>query len=89
MLRFRARLVVPRLHDVEGRRRHRQEQHRRRYRRTYGRLRAKHAALYQRSPEFAAETDLGPAGRLLYRTYWAWRPLPAPIERAIYSLVFR
>jgi glycosyltransferase involved in cell wall biosynthesis len=66
-----------------------QEQHRRSYRSTYRRLRKKHAALYTRSREFAAETDLGPFGRLLYRTYWAWRPLPAPIERAIYSLVFR
>jgi glycosyltransferase involved in cell wall biosynthesis len=66
-----------------------QFEHRRRYRKTYRQLRAKHAALYARRREFAAETDLGPAGRLLYRTYWAWRPLPAPIERAIYSLVFR
>jgi glycosyltransferase involved in cell wall biosynthesis len=66
-----------------------QEQHRRRYRRTYRRLREKHAPLYARAAEFAGESDLGPAGRLLYRTYWAWRPLPAPIERAIYSLVFR
>ncbi len=66
-----------------------QFEHRRSYRKTYRQLRAKHAALYRRAGEFAAETDLGPAGRLLYRTYWAWRPLPAPIERAIYSLVFR
>ena len=66
-----------------------QFEHRRSYRRTYRQLRAKHAALYARRREFAAETDLGPAGRLFYRTYWAWRPLPAPIERAIYSLVFR
>jgi glycosyltransferase involved in cell wall biosynthesis len=66
-----------------------QERHRRRFRQTRRRLRAKHAGLYERSRQFAAETDLGPAGRLFYRTYWAWRPLPAPIERAIYSLVFR
>jgi glycosyltransferase involved in cell wall biosynthesis len=66
-----------------------QFEHRRRYRQTYRRLREKHAGLYARAGEFAAESDLGPAGRLLYRTFWAWRPLPAPIERAIYSLVFR
>jgi glycosyltransferase involved in cell wall biosynthesis len=66
-----------------------QFEHRRSYRRTYRHLREKHAALYARAAEFAAETDLGPVGRLFYRTYWAWRPLPAPIERAIYSLVFR
>jgi GT2 family glycosyltransferase len=66
-----------------------QEEHRRSYRRTYRALRAKHRALYERSGEFASETDLGPAGRLLYRTYWAWRPLPAPVERGIYRIVFR
>jgi glycosyltransferase involved in cell wall biosynthesis len=66
-----------------------QFEHRRHYRRTYRQLRVKHAGLYARRREFAGQTDLGPAGRLLYRTYWAWRPLPAPIERAIYSLVFR
>ena len=64
-------------------------EHRGAYRRTYRRLRAKHAALFARSSEFARETDLGPAGRLLYRTYVAWRPLPAAVERAIYSRVFR
>jgi glycosyltransferase involved in cell wall biosynthesis len=62
---------------------------RRDYRRTYRRLRDKHAPLYERAAEFAKQTDLGPAGRLLYRTYWAWRPLPARLERAIYGLVFR
>jgi glycosyltransferase involved in cell wall biosynthesis len=66
-----------------------QAEHRRAYRRTYRRLREKHSALYERAGEFAAETDLGPAGRLLYRTYWAWRPLPAPVERAVYGLLFR
>jgi glycosyltransferase involved in cell wall biosynthesis len=66
-----------------------QAEHRRDYRRTYRRLRAKHAALYARAAEFASESDIGLAGRFVYRTYWAWRPLPAPIERAIYSLVFR
>jgi glycosyltransferase involved in cell wall biosynthesis len=66
-----------------------QAEHRREYRRTYRRLRAKHASLYERAGEFAKETDLGPAGRLIYRTYWAWRPLPAPLERAVYGLLFR
>lgn len=66
-----------------------QEEHRRVYRQTYRMLRDKHSELYRRSGEFASGTDLGPAGRLLYRTYWAWRPLPAPLERGLYRLVFR
>ena len=65
------------------------EQDRRRYRELYRRLRAKHAGLYERAPEFARESDLNPAGRRFYRTFWAWRPLPAALERAAYSLVFR
>jgi glycosyltransferase involved in cell wall biosynthesis len=83
-------LLVPKV-TLEYRKHERsgQHQHRRSYRRTYRRLRAKHAALYRRADEFAAETDLGPAGRFLYRTYWAWRPLPASVERALYGLVFR
>ena len=65
------------------------EQDRRRYRELYRRLRAKHAGLYERAPEFARESDLNRAGRRFYRTFWAWRPLPAALERAAYSLVFR
>ena len=34
-----------------------------------------------------AESDLGPLHRLAYRTYWAWRPIPAPLEKALYSKV--
>ena len=52
------------------------EQDRRRYRELYRRLRAKHAALFEQAPELARESDLGPAGRLAYRTFWAWRPGP-------------
>ena len=50
------------------------EQDRRRYRELYRRLRSKHAALFKQAPELARESDLGPAGRLAYRTFWAWRP---------------
>jgi glycosyltransferase involved in cell wall biosynthesis len=63
--------------------------HRKRYRRTYRRIRSKHAALYGRSSAFAAETELGPMKRLLYRTYFAWRPLPAPVELGLQRLIFR
>ena len=61
--------------------------HRRRYRHVYRQLRAKHADLFARRKEFAAQTDLGPLHRLTYRTYWAWRPIPARVEKALYGKV--
>jgi glycogen synthase len=63
------------------------EEHRRRYRHVYRQLRAKHAGLFARRGEFARQSDLGPLHRLAYRTYWAWRPIPAPIEKALYERV--
>lgn len=65
-------------------------EHRRRYRRVYRQLRAKHAGLFERRGEFAAQSELGPLQRLVYRTFWAWRPVPARVEQALYSkVVFR
>lgn len=61
---------------------------RRRYRSIYRRMRRKHSALYERSGELAAESELSPLGRLLYRTFWAWRPVPARVEQAIYARRF-
>lgn len=55
----------------------------------YRKIRDKHADLYARADEFAAESDLGPLGRAFYRYYWAKRPLPARLERAIYGVLFR
>jgi hypothetical protein len=65
------------------------EADRRRYRELYRCLREKHADLYARAGELGAQSDLGPLGRLAYRTWWAWRPLPAGMERALYGFVFR
>jgi glycosyltransferase involved in cell wall biosynthesis len=59
------------------------------YRRRYRAIRAKHAALYARAPELAASSELGAGGRLVYRTWWAWRPLPGAVEQALYRLLFR
>jgi glycosyltransferase involved in cell wall biosynthesis len=59
------------------------------YRRRYRAIRAKHAALYARAGELAAASRLGPAGRLAYRTWWAWRPLPARVEQALYRVLLR
>jgi glycosyltransferase involved in cell wall biosynthesis len=62
---------------------------RRDYRRRYRAIRAKHAALYARAGELASESALGPLGRLVYRTWWAWRPLPGAVEQALYRVAFR
>jgi GT2 family glycosyltransferase len=62
---------------------------RRRYREVRRRLMSKHDALYRRRREFAADSDLGAPGRLLYRTYWGPRPVPARVEAALYGAVFR
>jgi glycosyltransferase involved in cell wall biosynthesis len=65
-------------------------EHRRRYRRVYRQLRAKHPGLFARRGEFAKQTPIGPMQRFVYRTYWAWRPLPARLEHVLYSkVVFR
>jgi glycosyltransferase involved in cell wall biosynthesis len=74
-------------HEYRKHERSGNEEHRRRYRRVYRQIRAKHADLFARRREFARQTDLGPLHRLAYRTYWAWRPIPAPIEKALYGRV--
>jgi glycosyltransferase involved in cell wall biosynthesis len=67
-----------------------QEEKRKQYRRFYRHLREKHADLYARRREFAADSPLGPLQRLTYRTLWAWRPVPASVEKLLYSkLIFR
>ena len=62
------------------------ESHRREYRRHYRQIRDRHRTLYRRAPSLAAESDLSGPGKLFYRTWWAWRPLPARLERALYGL---
>jgi glycosyltransferase involved in cell wall biosynthesis len=74
-------------HEYRKHERSGNEEHRRRYRHVYRQIRAKHAGLFARRKEFARQTELGPLHRLAYRTYWAWRPIPAPIEKALYERV--
>jgi glycosyltransferase involved in cell wall biosynthesis len=62
---------------------------RREYRRLYGMLRDKHAALFARSSELARASDAGVLERALYRYFWGPRPVPPAMEQAIYRLVFR
>jgi glycosyltransferase involved in cell wall biosynthesis len=59
------------------------------YRRRYRELRRRHAALFADERRLRARTELGPAGRLVYRTFWAWRPVPARVEAAVYRMLFR
>ncbi|MBA2630495.1 MAG: glycosyltransferase family 2 protein [Thermoleophilaceae bacterium] len=59
------------------------------YRRRYRAIRKKHSALYARAGELAEASELGPAGRLAYRAFWGWRPVPARVENAVYGRVFR
>jgi GT2 family glycosyltransferase len=62
---------------------------RRRYRSFRRALRTKHAALFARRRELAAESSLSPLGRAAYRLYWGPRPVPAAVEDAAYRLLFR
>ena len=61
------------------------------YRSWYRMLRAKHRVLYDTTGRrrLAAESDLGPIGRAIYRWWWGARPLPARIEGALHALLWR
>jgi O-antigen/teichoic acid export membrane protein/glycosyltransferase involved in cell wall biosynthesis len=64
------------------------EAHRSNYHGFYRQLRRRHPDLYSRADELAGGSDLTARGRMIYRTWWAWRPLPARLERALYGLRF-
>ncbi len=61
------------------------------YRSSFRQLRRKHRELYGRPQRrrLRAESDLGGAARLVYRWWWGWRPLPARVELALQSLLWR
>jgi len=61
-------------------------QDRKSFRRVVRQLRAKHRDLYRRSTTLARTSGLHAHGRLVYKTYWAWRPIPARLEQLLYSL---
>jgi glycosyltransferase involved in cell wall biosynthesis len=62
-----------------------------RYRETFRQLRAKHAATYSRTgrKRVAAESELGALGRVVYRFWWGFRPLPARVELSLQSAFWR
>jgi glycosyltransferase involved in cell wall biosynthesis len=61
------------------------------YRSSFRQLRVKHAELYGREGRrrLAGESELGPVGRLVYRWWWGWRPLPGRLELLLQSLLWR
>jgi glycosyltransferase involved in cell wall biosynthesis len=59
------------------------------YRHWFRRLRAKHAQLYARRGELARESSLSPLGRAVYRWWWGARPVPARVEHALHTLLWR
>jgi glycosyltransferase involved in cell wall biosynthesis len=62
-----------------------------RYRTWFARLRHKHPELYDRAGRrrLAAESELGPVGRAVYRWWWGARPIPARVEGMLHSLLWR
>lgn len=62
-----------------------------RYRATFRQLRSKHAALYTRAArrQLRAESGIGLPEGLIYRWWWGWRPLPARLELALQSVLWR
>ena len=59
---------------------------RKRFRSVVRQLRAKHRDLYRRSTALSRTSSLRAHGRLVYRVYWAWRPIPARVEQLLYAL---
>jgi GT2 family glycosyltransferase len=61
------------------------------YRRWFRRLRHKHAHLYSRDGRrwLASESALSPFGRFVYRWWWGARPMPARMEWALHSFLWR
>lgn len=61
------------------------------YHATFRQLQRKHPELYTRAGRrrLRAESNLGVAGRLAYRWWWGARPLPARVELALQSVLWR
>ncbi|HEX3693102.1 MAG TPA: glycosyltransferase family 2 protein [Solirubrobacteraceae bacterium] len=61
------------------------------YRSVFGLMRSKHAELYTTAAmrELAARSELGPLARFAYRWWWGRRPLPARVELALQSVLWR
>jgi GT2 family glycosyltransferase len=58
---------------------------------SFRQIRRKHPGLYDRAGRgrLARESSLNAAGRLAYRYWWGWRPLPARVELALQGALWR
>lgn len=61
---------------------------RRRYRAAWRAIREKHASLYADRGRLAADSDMSPFGRMVYRGFWGPRPLPAAVETALHRALW-
>jgi glycosyltransferase involved in cell wall biosynthesis len=61
------------------------------YRPIFRQLRGKYPELYSRAGRrrLGAQSGLSPAGRFVYRWWWGMRPLPARVELALQSALWR
>jgi glycosyltransferase involved in cell wall biosynthesis len=61
------------------------------YRHWYRQQRRKHADIYSRESRrrLADESDLDALGRAIYRWWWGARPIPARVEGAVHTLLWR
>jgi glycosyltransferase involved in cell wall biosynthesis len=61
------------------------------YRASFRQMRRKHSVLYARAGRrrLRADSSLGATGRLVYRYWWGWRPLPARVELTLQAALWR
>jgi glycosyltransferase involved in cell wall biosynthesis len=59
------------------------------YREFFRKLRSKHQSLYESGSPAERDSELSALGRALYRYFWGLRPVPAPVEQALYSFLWR
>jgi glycosyltransferase involved in cell wall biosynthesis len=59
------------------------------YRKCFRALRSKHRSLYESGSPAERDSELSALGRAVYRYFWGARPVPARLEQALYSFLWR
>jgi GT2 family glycosyltransferase len=59
------------------------------YRECFRKLRSKHRSLYEPGSAAKRDSELSALGRAAYRYFWGPRPVPARMEQALYSFLWR